>query len=197
MLAIECSSKLLSLAAFESGELKRELSEEAPMRQIERLAPLTQELLGALNWKAGGLQALAVSLGPGSFSGLRCSLAFAKGLCYATGAQMLGVSTLEAWAEIDPHAEVWLDARRGMVYRYSPGKESRMLPLSEAKAELAAGVKVLGDALNFEARPSAAAVGRLALKRLARGEKDDPAAIEPIYMRRPEVEILWEQRHGA
>lgn len=194
LLAIECSSKVLSLAAFESGELKAELSQEAPLRQIESLAPMTQKMLAGLNWKASELKALAVSLGPGSFSGLRSSLAFAKGLSFATGAQILGIPTLEAWAE--PNAEVWLDARRGMVYRLSPGKEQRMLPLEEAKAELAPGMKVLGDVVNPGARPSAAAVGRLALQRIARGEKDDPATVEPIYLRRPEHEIMWEKHHG-
>jgi len=165
------------------------------MRQNERLAPLAQDLLARLGWKAAELNAVAVSLGPGSFSGLRTGLAFAKGLCYATGARMLGVPTLQAWAEADPAAEVWLDARRGMVYRHAPGKEPRMMPLKEAQAELAAGTKVLGDALDEAARPSAAAAGRLALRRMERGEKDDPAAIEPSYLRRPEAEILWEQRH--
>jgi tRNA threonylcarbamoyladenosine biosynthesis protein TsaB len=194
LLAIESSSKELALAAFEDGQLKLELKAEAMMRQNESLAPLAQKLFEALHWKASELGAVAISLGPGSFTGLRTGLAFAKGLCFANQALLIGVPTLDAWAEGHPLAEVWLDARRGMVYRYRPGKESAMLSLEKAQAELGDGVQVLGD-LNGGEAPGAAAIGKIALRRLAAGERDQAALLEPIYLRRPEAEILWEQRH--
>lgn len=194
---METSSRILSLAAFEDGLLKAELFEPAVMRQNEALAPLAQKIMASLGWKASEINAIAVSQGPGSFAGLRSGLAFAKGLSFANGALVVGVPTLEAWAETDPTAEVWLDARRGLVYRRNPGGEADMLPLEEAKMALKPGQKVLGDITDPESRLAASAVGRLALRRLAAGEKDDPSLIEPIYLRRPEAEILWEKRHGA
>lgn len=197
LLAIETSSTILYLAAFEGGELRREMQVQALMRQNESLAPLAQALFESLAWKASELGAVAVSLGPGSFTGLRTGLAFAKGLCFAGKAVLMGVPTLQAWAEGQSGAEVWLDARRGMVYRHSPGKDDCMLSLEQARAELKAGVRVLGDLQDASTPPGAAAIGRIALRRIADGIQDDPATLEPIYLRRPEAEILWEQRHGA
>jgi tRNA threonylcarbamoyladenosine biosynthesis protein TsaB len=196
LLAIESSSRRLSLAAFEGGQLKLELDEHALMRQNESLAPLAARLLEAIKWKAAELQAVAVSLGPGSFTGLRTGLAFAKGLCFATGARLIGVPTLLAWAEGRPQAQVWLDARRGMVYRHAPGQQPMMLPISQAKAGLAEGVELLGDTQDPEACVSAAAVGRLALLRLQKGEADDASLLEPIYLRRAEAVILWALRQA-
>lgn len=200
LLAIESSAEMLSLAVFEDGVFELELSEKAAMRQNESLAPLVEKILRESGWKASDLNAVAVSLGPGSFTGLRTGLAFAKGLCFATGALMIGVPTLEAWADGTAQAEVWLDARRGMVYRgvYEGGAslaEPRMLPLEEAKAELRPGFTILGDIAEPKGSASAIRVGRLALKRLAKGDTDPADAIEPIYLRRPEAEILWEKHH--
>ena len=45
--------------------------------------------------------------------------------------------------------------------------------------------------------PRAACVGLAGLERLARGDVDDPVAIQPLYLRRSEAEVLWEKRHGA
>lgn len=195
LLALETSGPLLSLAAFENGSLKLELSEAALMRQNESLAPLTEKLLTQLGWKASELNAVAVSLGPGSFTGLRTGLAFAKGLCYANSASLVGIPTLDAWAEGQAAAEVWLDARRGMIYRRKPGRDAEMLELEKARAELRPGTAVLGDAIEPKRQPSAARVGRLALLRLEKGERDDAALLEPLYLRRPEAEILWEKLH--
>lgn len=200
LLALETSSALLSLAGFEDGVLKRELSTESLMRQNENLAPLVQRLFAELGWKASQLNAVAVSLGPGSFTGLRTGLAFAKGLCYASGASLIGVPTLQAWAQGSGEVEVWLDARRGFIYRgaYKNGssvKEPRMMPLEQARVELPAGFSVLGDVETPTGLPSAVRVGQLALQRIQLGEQDDPALLEPVYLRRAEAEILWEKRH--
>jgi tRNA threonylcarbamoyladenosine biosynthesis protein TsaB len=201
LLALETSGTLLSLALFEDSALLAQASAQAAMRQSESLAPLVDGLLKGRGWKAGQLQAVAVSLGPGSFTGLRTGLAFAKGLSFATGAKLLGVPTLEAWAEGAERAEVWLDARRGLVYRgsFASGRslaEPSMMPLEEARA-LAGSSPVLGDIAPQPGLADAAKVGRLALKRLLAGESDDAGALEPIYLRRPEHEILWERHHGA
>ena len=202
LLALETSSRVLKLAAFEADTLKREVTVEAPMRQNESLAPLFRTLLDTLVWKATELEALAISLGPGSFAGLRSGLAFAKGLAYANGASLIGVSTLKAWAwpEQAEGALVWLDARNGQVYRgvYRAGvalAPESMLSLEEAKAEVFPGCRQVGDLPGLGGGCSAEAVGRLALKRLALGEKDEAASLEPIYLRRAEAELLWEKRH--
>ncbi len=204
MLALDTSSRVLKLAAFDGNNCVLERSLEALMRQNESLAPLFSATLESLGWKASELGMLAVSLGPGSFTGLRTGLAFAKGICFATGAKLVGIPTLEAWAEASkkPETLVWLDARRGMVYRgwYKEGKPvcpSAMIPLEQAREEQTAEAARVGDLPDMEGSCGADAVGRLALRRLAAGLLDDPATLEPLYLRRAEAEILWEQRHGV
>jgi len=206
LIALETSGVVLSLAAFEDAKLLKESSAAAPMRQNETLAPMFRELLEALSWKAAGLDAVAISLGPGSFAGLRSGLAFAKGLAYGSGAKLIGVPTLDAWAEPVAASEVlvWLDARKGHVYRaaFAQGKSvlpAVMLPLQEARAEAFPGFAHVGDTCGLPGNCSAASVGRLALKSLAlQATPTEFAAslLEPIYLRRSEAELLWEKRHG-
>jgi tRNA threonylcarbamoyladenosine biosynthesis protein TsaB len=65
------------------------------------------------------LDGIAVSVGPGSFTGLRIGISFAKGIAYAAGRPLVAVRTLEALAISAPPAErvaVCLDARKGEVY---------------------------------------------------------------------------------
>ncbi len=205
LLALECSSgEGLSVAVLEDGNLVRDLGMSAPRQHVEKLAPLVAEILGNLAWKPADLGAVALSLGPGSFTGLRCSLAFAKGLCFATGARLLGVSTLEAWAwpERAGECQVWLKAGKDRIYRagYRQGLEvlpGSLLDLLQAQAEAPPGVKILGDLGPEASGPLAMAVGYLAWQRFENGEADDPRKLEPLYLRRAEAEVLWEKRHGV
>jgi tRNA threonylcarbamoyladenosine biosynthesis protein TsaB len=110
------------------------------------------------------VEGLAVSLGPGSFTGLRVGLSFAKGIALASGARMFGVSTLQAFACVAParfdFVAAVCDARRGETYaaafRRSDGSLERVacdLALSprDAAAWVAARVEgacaiLVGDA---------------------------------------------------
>ena len=200
LLAIESSAAELSLALFDGLELRLERAQPALMRQNESLAPLVVAALAEAGWKPGELGLIAISLGPGSFTGLRTGLAFAKGLSYATGAKLVGIPTLDAWALQSGlnELEVWIDARKGMVYRgrYSNGRAAEpalMLPRESAEKERPAGTATVG----LEGQLKAEFVGRLALKRFAAGQVDDPLLLEPLYLRRSEAELLWEKRNGA
>jgi tRNA threonylcarbamoyladenosine biosynthesis protein TsaB len=198
MLAIESSGRTLSMALFEERRLQAEALKPAQMRQTESLAPLLKEILAGANWKASQLGAIAISLGPGSFTGLRTGLAFAKGLAFANKALLLGIPTLEAWALNEKTAEVWLQAGKGMVYRgkFIDGLASQapdLLPLEDAQNQRDGTLKLLGNGQNSEAFLKAGVIGELALKRMARGERDEVSSLEPIYLRRPEAEILWEK----
>jgi hypothetical protein len=89
-----------------------------------------------------------------------------------------------------------------MVYRgaYKGGRElepPRMMPLAEAQTLRLHALPLLGDLEGASGSVSAAQVGLLALARLRRGERDEPALVEPLYLRRPEAELLWEKRHGS
>jgi tRNA threonylcarbamoyladenosine biosynthesis protein TsaB len=86
----------------------------------ERLLPAIDRALGEARVSLEDLGGIAVSIGPGSFTGLRIGLSTAKGLVYATGLSLVGVPTLEAMAWTLPTAR-WqicpvLDARKQEIY---------------------------------------------------------------------------------
>jgi tRNA threonylcarbamoyladenosine biosynthesis protein TsaB len=83
----------------------------------ERLAPMAQATLADAGLKAGALDRIGVTVGPGSFTGLRVGVAFAKGLAFALRRPAVGVGTLEALAaEARGLVFAAVDARRGQVY---------------------------------------------------------------------------------
>lgn len=88
--------------------------------QAETLLPLIQSVLAESQIGVEALAGIALSIGPGSFTGLRVGLATAKGLAYESGLPLVGVSTLRAHAARVDDSEgvigVLLDARKGEVY---------------------------------------------------------------------------------
>lgn len=85
--------------------------------QAERLFPLLEELLAhaGVGWR--DLAALGVGIGPGNFTGVRISVAAARGLALSLGVPAVGVSTLEAMAHgMNGPAIASLDARRDQIY---------------------------------------------------------------------------------
>jgi tRNA threonylcarbamoyladenosine biosynthesis protein TsaB len=205
LLALEAGGPLLGAALFEGGQCVAAAVESAPRRQTERLAPLVRKLLEGSGWQASQLRALACGVGPGSFTGLRSSLAFGTGLSLAVpGLRLMGVPTLHVWAEAYAPAGaqellVLLDGRRGQAYRArvrrgSHGWEDALPPalLDLDVALVQAPACLVGDVAPAVAPEDGdqrvRAVGRLALA-------GDLAPWEPLYLRRSEAEILWEKLH--
>ena len=126
LLSIETATRTCSVALSEDGVLValKETTDER-YSHAEKLTVFIQELLSDNNWKASDLDAVAVSKGPGSYTGLRIGVSTAKGLCYALSIPLLAVSTLQAMAKQiadvdDTPADALLcpmiDARRMEVY---------------------------------------------------------------------------------
>lgn len=166
LLAIETATPAQGVALVEGGRLLAELSYEAKGNRGGMLLPTVDRVLKRAGLTARQLEAMAVSIGPGSFTGLRVGLATAKGLALGAGARLVGVPTLEVLAEGYALAEgtvcALLDAYRGEVYmalfrRVGVGGEGstleRLCPdavlapetVASALAEVAGPVHVIGS----------------------------------------------------
>ncbi len=98
ILALETTDKTGTVAALDGSNLLAEMTLEPTRRSAQTLAPAIQSLLSQVGWRPPDVQLVGVSIGPGSFTGLRVGVTMAKVLAYAVGAEVLGVDTLEAVA---------------------------------------------------------------------------------------------------
>ena len=233
IVSIDTSSAVSSVAVLSPERVAAEISMQGALTHSETLMPHIEEALRMARTEKSALNGIAVSIGPGSFTGLRIGLAAAKMMAYALSVPLICVPTLEALAYHTMCEGVRLapmmDAQKGNGYVQefawrADGNELNLqeirplaiLPLTEVIASLAETnlpVLLLGDAMQrqtsmtlppgvrlapIHARmPRAACVGLAALDRLTRGVTDDPMTAAPLYLRRSEAEVLWEQRNGA
>jgi tRNA threonylcarbamoyladenosine biosynthesis protein TsaB len=120
VLAIETSTLAGSVAIADAGGLIGELKVNVKVAHAERLMDSINWLLNASRLTAKDIDAFAVSIGPGSFTGLRIGLSTAKGFSYAAGKPLIAVPTLDAFARTLPFCSYFicpmLDARKNEIY---------------------------------------------------------------------------------
>jgi tRNA threonylcarbamoyladenosine biosynthesis protein TsaB len=140
ILAIDTAAPRLALALLLEGDRVDTLVEDMATGQAERLFPALDELLERSGAAYTDLTRIAVTTGPGSFTGLRIGLSAARGLALALDIPVLGIPSLFALsltAQCDPVA-VLLDARRGEAYFQTfsgpgiPIRDAALLPIDEA-----------------------------------------------------------------
>lgn len=148
ILAIETATETCGAALWREGRVVVQTILHRPRVHARRLTPVIEDLLGHADAEASEVETVAVSMGPGSYTGLRIGVSTAKGWALAMGADLVGVPTLEALAaQAVPAAQpgdvalALLDARRDEVY--------------------AAAYRVVDGDLEGQADPAALAVGRL------------------------------------
>jgi tRNA threonylcarbamoyladenosine biosynthesis protein TsaB len=120
LLAIDTAAPRLQLALLRQDGGVSSLVEDMAQGQAERIFPAIAELLAEAGIAYADLQRIAVTTGPGSFTGVRIGLSAARGLSLALGVPTVGISTFDAWAQLAPpetFVSVLLDARRGQMYR--------------------------------------------------------------------------------
>lgn len=119
-LGIDTSSKYLGLAIVEDGRLLSEYSIDTGMRHVALLIPLMERILKDLGLNLNQIDGFSISLGPGSFTGLRIGLATVKGLALATNKPVVGIPTLDviAYNLIGYSSQICpvVDAKRNQVY---------------------------------------------------------------------------------
>ena len=123
---IETSTDICSVALSQDGLCLFNKEDREGPNHARVLAPMVEETLGLADSKGLTLDAVAVSAGPGSYTGLRIGVSTAKGLCYGRNLKLVGVKTLELLCVpvLLEHEEIpaesllcpMLDARRMEVY---------------------------------------------------------------------------------
>lgn len=208
-LAFDTCLAACSAAVVEDGRVLARRSDPMLRGHQERLAPLVAEVMAQAGLSFDRLDRVGVTVGPGSFTGLRVGLAFAKGLGAALSIPVVGVGLLEALAEplaADAPGTVFavLDAKRGQVYLQAfSGGAALMAPdaleLGVAQARLAElaghGVVTLigsGAPLIAEVLPGARTLEAdhadpAAVARLAAGRA--PVPPRPLYLRAPDARL--------
>jgi len=122
--ALEVSTRICSVALLDmmSGEVTAELHLPGEMESSQTLLPTLEELLKQKRLTPQDLAAVAVAVGPGSFTGIRVGLSTAQGLCLPGGIPAYGVSTLDGLAENlraggwEGEALALIDAQRGECF---------------------------------------------------------------------------------
>jgi tRNA threonylcarbamoyladenosine biosynthesis protein TsaB len=207
ILALDGSLAQSSAALWADGVIVAHRALKADRAQPTALPPMAADLLR----EAGTLDAIAVGVGPGGFTGLRAAIALAEGIALGLGLPLIGVTTGEALAAALPDAlrdthEVWaaVDTKRGRVALERVSGWIAGAPAVFAERDLPAPtrrVAVVGDAapvvaarllareqdamLTGSRLPDAAAVARVAALRLAGAIP--PRGAAPLYAEPPAV----------
>ena len=170
---MDTAGRACSAALCRDGAIVARRFEAMERGQSERLVPMLQEVLaeGGCGWDA--LDALAVTLGPGAFTGVRIGLATARGLALASGLPLIGVTCFEAVAEAVPaaaedgrHLVILLDAKRRDLFvqpfdsSKRPIMPARSLLPEQLHAALPPGALLLAGDAAETARAALTAAGR-------------------------------------
>ncbi len=196
ILAIETNLARCSAALVgESGVLAQE-SVTLQRGHAELLAPMVQGLMARVPLGFEGLARVAVTTGPGSFTGVRVGLAFARGLALALSLPIIGVSSLEVLALADGESG-WragiIPSAEGVFFALYEDGQTRVAPArlkpEEAQAALAGravrltgpGAALLDNHGGVQIVSDAPCV--LALARLAAGKDPGENPANPLYLR--------------
>ncbi len=226
ILALETTEMVGSVAALCDGNLLASFELSRQQRTAQSLAPGLQTLLQQVQWRPTDVDLVAVTSGPGSFTGLRIGVTAAKVFAYAAGAEVLAIDTLETIAAGAPDQvsalSAAVDAQRGEVVArsfqrgpdgwFEPAGAAELVTADTWMDGLAAGSVVTGPVLRKLAgrvpdhltvlapqywAPTAAAVARLAARHHAAGRRDDLWTLVPRYSRRSAAEEKWEEKQRS
>lgn len=211
ILGIETSTKICSVAITKGERLLALKEEGGAYSHSEKLTVFIQDVLNEANLELAAIDAIAVSKGPGSYTGLRIGVSVAKGLCYALDKPLIAVDTLQAMAK-NPVLTgdlfcPMIDARRMEVYTALYDQENKTIAPITAKiidetsfsAELEKHQivffgdgaekckQVLGQNSNAvfteDGLPSAQYINQIASEKFNQKEFEDVAYFEPYYLK--------------
>ena len=212
--AIDTSTALGSVALFEGERLVADDARRVSNAHGESLLPMVSALFERVGWSPADVARWVVGIGPGSFTGVRIGVATAKGIVLATGAAIVGVTSLDAVtyglggdalvvsAVAAGKGEIFVQARRGDRLVLAPthiliarvaasvaevaAPDERIVVAGEAAREV--DWSPLGDRVALELTPPNDLPRAASLAAIARGRApDDADTLEPMYVRAPEI----------
>lgn len=213
ILGLETSTKICSVAISDGNKLLALKEEGGEYSHSEKLTVFIQDVLKEAGLELKNVDAVAVSKGPGSYTGLRIGVSVAKGLCYALNKPLIAVDTLQAMAlkmSLTEKSDLFcpmIDARRMEVYTALYDGANRIVEPVSAKiideisfaAELnnkkvvffGDGAdkckEILGSNPNAifsdKGLPSAKFINQIALEKFSKKEFEDVAYFEPYYLK--------------
>jgi tRNA threonylcarbamoyladenosine biosynthesis protein TsaB len=212
LLAVDTSTAQVGLALYDGSQVIAEYAWRNGQRHTVELAPAISELLTRCGRKMDDIQALAVALGPGSFTSLRVGLSLVKGLALARRLPLIGIPTLDILAAAQASSRlpmvVAIQAGRGRFavgwYKHSKNgwqsrDAARLVTLADLISEVESPVMLCGELTSAERERMAqephiqlvsparsvrrpAILAELAWKRWQAGQVDDEATLAPIYL---------------
>lgn len=210
ILNIETATKNCSVSLAKNGEtiLCKEIAEQG-YSHAEKLHVFIEEILKETAITVQDLKAIAVSKGPGSYTGLRIGVSTAKGLCYALGIPLISIDTLQVLAKqvvVENGLIVpMIDARRMEVYSavFDTNHKKIMevqaeILTEESYAEITEAIYFIGDCQekcktvltknNFHFLPeiifpSATEMSALSYEKFTKNDFEDVAYFEPFYLK--------------
>lgn len=223
ILAVDTSGLEASIALADASDVVSEvILDTAGRRNARLLIPAVNEQLQQLAWQPGDIDVVAVSIGPGSFTGLRVGVVFAKTFAWINDARLVAVDTLQGLAQRVDAAErdvvVISDAQRGDVFVNAYRGTPVAAPLGDVRIEnldtalkglqaldspilTGPGVGKFGDRIPETVTtasvdrqlPQASSLLPAARQLIAREAWADLDALEPLYLRRSYAE---EKKHA-
>ena len=186
ILALETSAKAVSCAVAEDGTPIASAWQQTGLTHSRTLMPMVEAMLQNSALALSDMDAIAVAVGPGSFTGLRIGIAAAKGLAWGAEKPCIAVSTLEAMAmplsHMDGHLILCaMDARRQQIYNAlflaQEGKLVRLRP------DRAISLEEVAAEVRDEARPITIVGDGAALCHNFLTNRGIPCALAPIHLR--------------
>lgn len=206
VLALDTALSAATAVVAEGDRVLAVRSQPMARGHQEAIATLTQEAMTEAGIAFRRLDRIGVTVGPGSFTGLRVGLSFAKGLALAWRTPLIGMGTLEALASSVDGGRVLaaVDAGRGQIYLQGTGAPMR-LSVADAIA-FAANFRPdvivgSGGALLADAAPGARLIDRdhappEVLARLTQLMPVSEGPPKPLYLRAPDAKTLAERGIG-
>ncbi|MEW5795115.1 MAG: tRNA (adenosine(37)-N6)-threonylcarbamoyltransferase complex dimerization subunit type 1 TsaB [Candidatus Zixiibacteriota bacterium] len=218
VLAVDTATMRLNLALLHHGDRSVQSSESVARTHGQIIMKKIDELFQSSGVAVGELQGIVVSLGPGSFTGLRIGLAAAKGIAVAGEIAIVGVTMFELVGARLRHEErptyVVIPSRKDELYLGTYGHEDNAEPIVTIVSEAELSAKIgdyvvytvgcgaeafLSDHLQQAARRfnyDAMDLLRVGLNKLQARQHADLAALEPVYYQKAIAEIRFDRRRG-